>query len=186
MWFRFLLDVCFIGLCVYIYEHKWMCMYRVLILCDKDGLSLLTATQTCMWAVSWVGYIKTVNEPTMSGNQQLSDKIITLYLGMWIDVLHSSYTNTIITLFSALTWCQTFKIPAVLYVCYTRSYEVDSNSVQLFFQLFSKMPFTLLKEKPNFTNRLYSGPEISSTLYMWLSLNATIVWNGSFKYIFII
>lgn len=67
---------------------------------------------------------------------------------------------------AVLTWCQTFKIPAVLYVCYTRSYEIDSDSVKLFFQLFSQMPFTLLKEKPNFTNRLYSGPEISSTLYM--------------------
>lgn len=65
-----------------------------------------------------------------------------------------------------LTWCQIFKIPAVLYVCYTRSYEVDSNSVKLFLELFSKLPFKLLKEKPNFTNRLYSGPEISSTLYM--------------------
>ena len=85
---------------------------------------------------------------------------------MWICMLYSSCTNTVITLFSVLTWCQTFKIPAVLYVCYTRSYEVDSNSVKLFFQLFSQMPFTLLKEKPNFTNKLYSGPEISSTLYM--------------------
>jgi len=126
------------------------------------------------------------NEPTLSGNQQLSNKIIILYLCMWIDMLHRSYTNTVITLFSVLTWCQTFKIPAVLYVCYTRSYEIDSDSVKLFFQLFSQMPFTLLKEKPNFTNRLYSGPEISSTLYMWLSLNATIVWNCLCKYIFII
>jgi hypothetical protein len=119
-----------------------------------------------VWAVSQVAYINTIKEPTVSHNQQLSDKIMILYLGMWIGVLHGSYTNTVVTLFSVLTWCQTFKIPAVLYVCYTRSYEVDSNSVKLFFQLFSKMPFTLLKEKPNFTKKLYSGPEISSALYM--------------------
>ncbi|XP_021938278.1 proteasome assembly chaperone 1-like isoform X2 [Zootermopsis nevadensis] len=67
---------------------------------------------------------------------------------------------------AVLTWCQTFKIPAVLYICYARNYEVDSDSVKLFVHLFSKLPFKLLKEKPNFTNKLCGGSEISSTLYL--------------------
>jgi hypothetical protein len=87
-------------------------------------------------------------------------------------VCYIFYTLTLfITFISVLTWCQTFKIPAVMYVCYTRNYEVNSDSVKLFLQLFSKLPFKLLKEKPNFTNKLCGGPEISSTLYMWPSLN---------------
>ncbi|XP_069696535.1 proteasome assembly chaperone 1-like [Periplaneta americana] len=65
-----------------------------------------------------------------------------------------------------LTWCQVFKIPAVLYICYARNYEVDSNSVKLFCQLFCKMPFKLLKEKPDFTHKLSTAPEFSSNLYM--------------------
>jgi len=35
--------------------------------------------------------MKTINEPTVSGNQHLSNKIITLYLCVWIHILYLSF-----------------------------------------------------------------------------------------------
>ncbi|PSN30736.1 hypothetical protein C0J52_26330 [Blattella germanica] len=64
-----------------------------------------------------------------------------------------------------LTWCEMSKVAAVVYVCFAHSFEVDSRSVNLFSEIVSKLPFRLLKDKPNFTCR-YSGPEVASNLYM--------------------
>lgn len=59
-------------------------MYKVLILSVKCRLSLPTAKPHRMSAVDAMCYCRKVNEPTGSGNQQLSDKIMTLFLRTWV------------------------------------------------------------------------------------------------------
>lgn len=65
-----------------------------------------------------------------------------------------------------LTWCQISRVPAVAYVCFTRSFEMDSCSVKPFSQLISRLPFKLLKEKPDFTHKTYNKHKVSSNVYM--------------------
>lgn len=43
------------------------------------GLSVLASTSLCVWVVSWVSYINTMNKSTESNNQQLSDTIKTVF-----------------------------------------------------------------------------------------------------------
>jgi hypothetical protein len=58
---------------------------RTCILPDDFRLSLPAATLPCMWAVSRVGYIDTINKPTGSGKWLLLDRIMTQY-----ETLHDS------------------------------------------------------------------------------------------------
>ena len=55
-----------------------------IILCDNYRLSLPAATQPHVWAVGWACYICTINGPTGGGNLQLSDKIMTLNMPIYI------------------------------------------------------------------------------------------------------
>jgi len=55
-------------------------MYRIIILSDMYHMSLSAATLLCMWAVSRVGYISTVNESTGSGTQYVSYNSDPLYV----------------------------------------------------------------------------------------------------------
>jgi len=60
-------------------------VYRIIILCYNYRLSLPTATLPHVWAVGWACYFRTtINGPTGSGNRQLSDKIMTLYMPIYI------------------------------------------------------------------------------------------------------
>jgi proteasome assembly chaperone 1 len=66
-----------------------------------------------------------------------------------------------------LSYCQIFKIPAVLYVVYADSFIADSITAQPLIQLFSKLQINLLKkDKLTFKKRSYYGAEIESNLYM--------------------
>ena len=46
---------------------------------DNYGLSVLASTSPCVWVVGWVSYINAMNKSTESDNQQLSDKIKTVF-----------------------------------------------------------------------------------------------------------
>ena len=61
-----------------------LAVYRINILCDNYRLSLPAATPPHVWAVGWACHFCTINGPTGSGNRQLSDKIMTLYLPIYI------------------------------------------------------------------------------------------------------
>lgn len=54
----------------------------------------LLLRHVCMWEVSWVDHIHTVNEPTGSGNKQLSDKVIILYLVLFPYICWRHCTHT--------------------------------------------------------------------------------------------
>jgi hypothetical protein len=53
--------------------------YRILILSDNCHLLLPAPTLLHVWAIGWVGHINTINEWTGSGNQWLSNYIMTLW-----------------------------------------------------------------------------------------------------------
>jgi hypothetical protein len=53
--------------------------YNVYILSDNYRLALHATTLPRVWAAGSVGYVNAINEPTKSGNRQLSDKIVTLH-----------------------------------------------------------------------------------------------------------
>ena len=52
------------------FHQKWFVyiQYRVLILCGACCFTTSAINPPCTWAVSWMGFVNTVNKPTESGS----------------------------------------------------------------------------------------------------------------------
>ena len=53
-------------------------------------MSFPATAPLCMWMVGWVSFFNTINEMTVSGNIQLSDKIMILYNVIYWELIHKA------------------------------------------------------------------------------------------------
>lgn len=81
-------------------------LYRVLILSNNYQFWLPVASPPRVLEVNWVEYVNMIKDPTGSGTQWMSDKIITLYITVWFRrILVLQNVQCIITVYVCIYEC---------------------------------------------------------------------------------